>query len=170
MESSHNRIFIFLDIDGVLNTSAQWKKIYQLDNGCIARFNEYIRALSMKGSVRIILTSSWKNGFDPAGHHTPQIQALIAKLNVPILGKTENRADGDRAAEINDYIQNHKLEHEECIVIDDDPDLFRSKLTDNCKLLLTDARVGFQNPQASSGNSHGFPQHLLNRFFLRYNS
>ena len=104
MESSHNRIFIFLDIDGVLNTSAQWKRMYQLDNGCIARFNEYIRAFSTKGSVRIILTSSWKNGFDPAGHHTPQIQALIAKLNVPILGKTENRADGDRAAEINDYI------------------------------------------------------------------
>lgn len=153
MATSHNRIFIFLDIDGVLNTSAQWKRMYQLDDGCIARFNEYIRALSTKGSVRIILTSSWKNGFDPAGHHTPQIQALITKLSIPILGKTENRADGDRAAEINDYIRNHKLEHEECIVIDDDPDLFRSKLADNCKLLLTDACIGFQNPQASSGES-----------------
>lgn len=166
MESSHNRIFIFLDIDGVLNTSAQWKRMYQLDDGCIARFNEYIRTLSMKGSVRIILTSSWKNGFDPAGHHTPQIQALIAKLDIPILGKTENRADGDRAAEINDYIQNHKIEHEECIVIDDDPELFRSKLADNCKLLLTDAHAGFQNPQAPSGESQGFSRQLLNRFFL----
>ena len=165
MESSHNRIFIFLDIDGVLNTSAQWKRMYQLDDGCIARFNEYIRALSTKGSVRIILTSSWKNGFAPAGHHTPQIQALIAKLNVPILGKTENHADGDRAAEINDYIQNHKLEHEECIVIDDAPELFRSKLAENCKLLLMDAHVGFQNPQASSEeDSQRISQKIL-RFF-----
>lgn len=164
MESSHNRIFIFLDIDGVLNTASQWKQMYQLDAGCIARFNEYIGALSMKGSVRIILTSSWKNGFDPAGRHTPQLQSLIAKLNVPILGKTENRADGDRAAEINDYIQNHKLENEECIVIDDDQKLFRSKLAKNCKLLLTDAHVGFQNPQLPSGNSQGLYQQLLHFF------
>ncbi len=166
MESSHNRIFIFLDIDGVLNTASQWKRMYQLDDGCIARFSEYARTLSEKGSVRIILTSSWKNGFDPAGHHTPQIQALIAKLNIPILGKTENRADSDRAAEINDYIQNHKLEQAECIVIDDDPELFRSKLTNNCKLLLTNANVGFQNPQASLDESQGFSRQLLNRFFL----
>ncbi len=164
MESSHNRIFIFLDIDGVLNTSAQWKRMYQLDDGCIARFNEYIRALSTKGSVRIILTSSWKNSFDPAGHHTPQIQALIAKLNVPILGKTENRADGDRAAEINNYICNHKLEHEECIVIDDDPELFRSKLAENCKLLLTNANAGFQSPQAPAEDSQGFSQRISHFF------
>ena len=135
-----------------------------MDADCIAWFNEYIRALSTKGSVRIILTSSWKNGFDPAGHHTPQIQALIAKLNVPILGKTENRADGDRAAEINDYIHNHKMEHEECIVIDDDPELFRSKIADNCKLLLTNANVGFQNPQASLDESQGFSQRILHFF------
>ena len=164
MESSYKRIFIFLDIDGVLNTASQWKRMYQLNDGCISCLNEYIRALSTQGSVRIILTSSWKNGFDPAGHHTPQIQALIAKLKVPILGKTENRADGDRAEEINNYIRSHKLEHEECIVIDDDPDLFRSKLAGNCKLLLTDARIGFQNPPAPPGDNHGFPQQLLHFF------
>lgn len=164
MESSHNRIFIFLDIDGVLNTSAQWKRMYQLDDGCIARFNEYIRALSIKASVRIILTSSWKNGFDPAGHHTPQILALIVKLNAPILGKTESRADNDRAAEINDYIRNHKLEHEECIVIDDDPDLFKSKISENCALVFTDARVGFNNTQTLPANDQSISQQIL-RFF-----
>lgn len=143
MVATHKRIFIFLDIDGVLNTSAQWKRMYQLDNGCIAQFTDYMRMLATKGNVKIILTSSWKNGFDPAGHHTPQIQALIAKLNIPILGKTENRADGDRAAEINDYIRNHNLVHDECIVIDDDAKLFHSQLEENCKLVLTDARIGF---------------------------
>ncbi len=164
MESSHNRIFIFLDIDGVLNTASQWKRMYQLDDGCISRFNEYIRVLSEKGAVRIILTSSWKNGFDSAGHHTPQIQALIAKLDIPILGKTENRAGGDRAAEINNYICNHKLEHEECIVIDDDPDLFKSKLFENCKFVITDACVGFNNPQAPSEDNQGVSQRILHLF------
>ena len=165
MPTAPKRIFIFLDIDGVLNTSAQWKRMYQLDEGCIARFSEYARILSKKGSVRIILTSSWKNGFDAAGHHTPQIQALIDKLTIPVLGKTENRADSDRAAEINDYIQNHNLAHDECIVIDDDPELFRSKLADNCKLLLTDANVGFQNPQApSEEDSQSISQRILHFF------
>ena len=59
------------------------------------------------------------------------------------VGITENRADGDHAAEINDYIRNHNLVHDECIVIDDDAKLFHSKLEENCKLILTDARIGF---------------------------
>ncbi len=158
------RIFIFLDVDGVLNTSAQWKRMYQLDEGCVAQFNEYVRTLSAEGSVRIILTSSWKNGFDPAGRHTPQIQVLIDKLAVPVLGKTENRADGDRAAEINDYIRNHDLEHEPCIIIDDDPDLFHSKPAENCKLILTDARVGFRAPRASSEEEPSLPRRILRLF------
>ncbi len=55
MKSSHNKIFIFLDIDGVLNTASQWKRMYQLDDDCITRFMDYTRALSAKGSIRIIL-------------------------------------------------------------------------------------------------------------------
>ena len=138
------KIYIFLDIDGVLNTSDQWKRMYQLDKKCVSRFTEYAKAL--QGAVRIILTSSWKNGFDPTGKHTPQIQALIDSLashGIRIVGKTLNREDGDRAQEINDFIVAHKLEKARCIVVDDDPDIFHATLLKNCETVWTDARTGF---------------------------
>ena len=145
MEITFNgKIYIFLDVDGVLNTSDQWKRMYQLDKKCVSRFAEYAKTL--KGNVRVILTSSWKNGFDPAGKHTPQIQTLIDSLashGIRIVGKTLNREDGDRAQEINDFIIAHKLEQERCIVIDDDPDLFHAPLLNNCETVWTDARKGF---------------------------
>ncbi len=149
----HRRILLFLDIDGVLNTSAQWKRMYSLNDDCIARFADYVHSLPSE-EAKIILTSSWKNGFDPAGRHSPQIRELIDKLDahcLSILGKTENDASEDRAKEINDYIRKHHLEQQTCIVIDDDPNIFHSELLDNCKMLLTDARVGFQNPIKPSG-------------------
>ena len=144
----HRRIFLFLDIDGVLNTSAQWKRMYSLNDECIAHFADYVHALPSE-DAKIILTSSWKNGFDPAGRHSPQIKELIDKLaahGLSILGKTENDASEDRAKEINDYIRKYHLEQQTCLVIDDDPNIFHSKLSDNCKMLLTDARAGFRNP------------------------
>lgn len=145
-------IFIFLDVDGVLNTSDQWKRMYQLDPQCISRFADFVK--SLKGNVRIILTSSWKNGFDPAGNHTPQIQSLIDSLSsygIRILGKTLNREDGNRAQEIADYITDHKLEKDYCIVIDDDPNIFISDLPTNCKTVWVDSKKGF-----SSSEKKGF--------------
>lgn len=144
MNSGTEKVYIFLDIDGVLNTSDQWKRMYQLDKKCVSRFAEYAKALH--GDVRIILTSSWKNGFDPAGKHTPQVQTLIDTLamhGIRIIGKTLNREDGDRAQEINDFIVAHKLKKERCIVVDDDPDIFHTALLKNCGTVWTDARKGF---------------------------
>ena len=161
------RIFVFLDIDGVLNTSSQWKRMYRLDDGCVSRFVAYIK--SLKSDVRVILTSSWKNGFDPAGNHTPQIKTLVDRFaadKIPIFGKTESRADGDRAQEINDYIASHRLENDKCIVIDDDVDIFRAPLAKNCTMVLTDARIGFQIPSKPSGEGNSLSQRIV-RFLGR---
>ena len=159
----HRRIFLFLDIDGVLNTSAQWKRMYSLNDECIAHFADYVHSLPSE-EAKIILTSSWKNGFDPAGRHSPQIRELIEKLAVhglSILGKTENDASEDRAKEINDYIRKHHLEQQTCIVIDDDPNIFHSKLSDNCKMLLADARVGFRNPLHPPDKENRIAAHVV---------
>ncbi len=159
----NHKVFLFLDIDGVLNTSAQWKRMYSLNDDCIARFSDYVYSLPYR-EPRIILTSSWKNGFDPAGRHSPQIRELIEKLaarGLSLLGKTENDASEDRAKEINDYIRKHHLEQQTCIVIDDDPNIFRSQLSGNCKMLLTDARVGFQNPTKPSGEGDSIAAHVV---------
>lgn len=159
----HRRIFLFLDIDGVLNTSAQWKRMYSLNDECIAHFADYVHSLP-SDDAKIILTSSWKNGFDPAGRHSPQIKELIEKLAVhglSILGKTENDASEDRAKEINDYIRKHHLEQQTCIVIDDDPSIFRSELSNNCIMLSTDAHVGFQNPTKPSDEGDSLAAHVV---------
>lgn len=50
-------MFIFLDIDGVLNKESDWSKPFSLNSDCIRRFCEKNR------EARIILISSWKNGF-----------------------------------------------------------------------------------------------------------
>ena len=100
--------------------------------------------------MRIILTSSWKKqGFDFTGHHSPQIGELLRKFSsagLKVLGKTEERTDGDRAGEINDFIKSHRLEEESCIVIDDDASLFRTALLSNCRLIFTDASKGSAAP------------------------
>lgn len=144
MKQNPQRVFIFLDVDGVLNTVSQWKRPYSLNDACIAAFAGYVHSLP-SSNTRIILTSSWKNGFDFSGNHTPQIRELVNKLAVhglSITSKTENISD-DRAAEINDYIKQHHLEQYPCIIIDDDPNIFRTKLSDNCKTIWINAKTGF---------------------------
>ncbi len=159
-------IFIFLDIDGVLNTSDQWIRMYQLNHTCVSHFARFVK--SLKADVRVILTSSWKNGFDPAGNHTPQIKELLDLLSVrdiPVVGKTESRADGDRAKEINDFISSHHLEKEKCIVIDDDKDLFLSPLAKNCSAIWTDAKKGFVSPKVKNLNKDRFFLELFDYIF-----
>ena len=157
MNQNNQRIFIFLDVDGVLNTVSQWKRPYSLNDACIAAFDEYVHSLPTN-DFKIILTSSWKSGFDFSGNHTPQIRELVDKLaayGLSIISKTENIGD-DRAEEINDYIRKHHLEQYQCIVVDDDPGIFRSKLLDNCKMLWIDAKTGFTANKKPYG-----PQRIL---------
>ena len=52
-------MFIFLDIDGVLNKESDWSKPFSLSSDCIRRFCEKYR------EARIILISSWKNESSP---------------------------------------------------------------------------------------------------------
>ena len=58
-------MYIFLDIDGVLNCKADWNKPYTINNKCLDNFVKLCKDLSKKyGVVKIVLTSSWKEGFD----------------------------------------------------------------------------------------------------------
>lgn len=147
------RCFLFLDVDGVLNTSAQWGRRFYIDSGCFSRFAHYAVNLSA-GKTKIILSSTWKNGFDPAGNHAPHIFDLLKRLQpfgLSILGKTEtDEATWDRAKEIRDFIVSHGLQKSRCIVIDDDRALFKTRLPLNCEMIFTDARKGFALPKRRS--------------------
>ena len=92
-------MFIFLDIDGVLNKESDWSKPFSLNSDCIRRFCEKNR------EARIILISSWKNGFISSHNekNTPQIKELEAQLDrygIRIVGKVcDNR--------YRDYLKEH---------------------------------------------------------------
>lgn len=126
-------MFIFLDIDGVLNKESDWSKPFSLNSDCIRRFCEKNR------EARIILISSWKNGFISSHNekNTPQIKELEARLDrygIRIVGKVcDNR--------YRDYLKEHPS-IKEYVVVDDDIKEYSSK--DIPHLRLVDSKVGFR--------------------------
>lgn len=136
-------MFIFLDIDGVLNKQSQWNgtSAYPLDDGCITEFCSYVKACG----GRIILTSTWRMGFVSSGNpkNTPQIRTLERKLmdrGVKILGTTRDM--GSRAREINLFVK--KYPNEKYVILDDDDSEYK-KLPEALKehLYLVNAAKGF---------------------------
>ena len=147
MSDASRKTYIFLDIDGVLNKSSQWKRMYQLDKNCINAFAAFVKYHYPNHSI--ILTSSWKNGFDPAGKHAPHILELLEYLRpfgMTIVGKTPIIDDEDRSIEINTFILQHHLEEHPCVVFDDDRSLFEeTKLLACCTAYFLKASKGFDD-------------------------
>ena len=139
------RAYIFLDIDGVLNKSSQWRRMYRLDTDCIRSFAFFVKR--HWPSHAIVLTSSWKNGFDPMNRHAPHIAELLDCLKpygMSVLAKTPVLDETDRSLEINAFIRQHHLEDHPCIVFDDDESLFqKTRLMDCCTAYFLDAAKGF---------------------------
>ncbi len=144
MKKVNQPIYIFLDVDGVLNKSSQWKRMFQLDDGCISCFAKYVRCLSPTMNVNIVLTSTWKRGYSENGIHSVPIQDLVSRLlcyGIKIIGKTE---DGEsRTKEINEYIDRHGITDTCCIAVDDDATIFPSDTRKKFNLILVNAGTGF---------------------------
>ena len=136
---------VFLDIDGVLNTKASWKTPFQLNDECIKAFCEYL--LRKKGDVKIILTSSWKNGYSILQENeTVQLQELRVKLNLfglAINGRTKNLQN--RMQEIDEYIKAHDIK--KYAIFDDDPNEYNREYLK--KVSLINAETGFTVSQAN---------------------
>lgn len=131
-------MFVFLDIDGVLNKESDWSKQFSLNSGCIRCFGEEYRG------ARVILISSWKNGFISSHNekNTPQIKELETQLdryNIRIVGKVSDHQYRDYA--IRDYL-NERPSIKEYVVVDDD---IMEYLSNNVSHLRSvDSRVGFR--------------------------
>ena len=121
--------YIFLDVDGVLNTEMDWKRPFTLNSKCISCFLEYMGYLNEKHKheVGIVLTSSWKTGFNSEGNHAVYIKELInamAPEKIPILDKTEELDQLDRGRSVLNYCKTHNIK--DYIVLDDDKSLFKT--------------------------------------------
>ena len=139
-------MYIFLDVDGVLNTEADWaRKVYSLDSKCVESFCKLLNSLN---DPKVVLSSTWRNGIARDGTTTVHIDDLIKVLEpagIKSLDKTGVASDGSRTREIEHYLRRHLTD--EYIILDDDPKLFDQRektphlyLT-SCKTGLTDTDV-----------------------------
>lgn len=134
--------YIFLDIDGVLNTKASWRIPYSMNPQLIKRLGEIIKETGAK----IILTSSWKTGFEKDMENcTPQIKALRLKMQdfgYDIYDKCPELKNRTRDKEIERYLYFNPAE--KYIILDDDASLFDSKeqlYLIHCETGITDSDV-----------------------------
>ena len=123
-------VYIFLDVDGVLNNAQlferhhqYWQKgieipyIYQdIDYNCVMVFKKLCSQLS---HCHIILSSSWRN-------HTKlvnQLEMLFQHHNLPpIEGKT-HRLNTWRGVEIQKYCKQHTISVNDIVILDDENDM-----------------------------------------------
>ena len=133
-------MYIFLDVDGVLNTEEDWKRRkYSLNNACVTAF---CRLLSCLHEPKVILSSTWRNGIARDGTTAVHIDDLLKALEpagIMLLDKTGIAPDGSRTKEIDFYLRRHP--EERYIILDDDPTLFdQQKNTPH--LYLTSSKTG----------------------------
>ncbi len=133
-------MYIFLDVDGVLNTEVDWaRKVYSLDSRCVASF---CKLLNVVNNPRIVLSSTWRNGIARDGSTAVHINDLIEALapaGIISLDKTGVAQDGSRTKEIDHYLRRHPKD--DYVILDDDPDLFDQK-DKTPHLYITSAKTG----------------------------
>ena len=133
-------MYIFLDVDGVLNTEADWaRKVYSLDPKCV---DSFCRLLNSLDEPKVVLSSTWRNGIARDGTTAVHIDDLIKALKpagIKSLDKTGVASDGSRTKEIEHYLRRHM--EDSYIILDDDPKLFEQR-EDTPHLYLTSSKTG----------------------------
>ena len=133
-------MYIFLDVDGVLNTEADWaRKVYSLNPRCVAVFCKLLKSLH---DPKVVLSSTWRNGIARDGSTAVHIDDLIKALapaGIRTLDKTGIAPDGSRTKEIDHYLRRHPKD--DYIILDDDPNLFDRK-KDTPHLYCLNAKTG----------------------------
>lgn len=133
-------MYIFLDVDGVLNKEADWaRKVYSLNPKCVEQFCRLLKSLP---DPKVVLSSTWRNGIARDGTTAVHIDDLIQDLEpagITKLDKTAIAPDGSRTKEIDHYLRRHTKD--DYIILDDDPELF-DKGEKTPHLYLTSAKTG----------------------------
>ena len=136
-------MYIFLDIDGVLNTKEDWtKRLYSLNAQCVKVFCELLKNLD---NPEIVISSTWRNGLARDGSTATHMEELLQVLNsvgITSVDKTAVSPNGIRSEEIDFYLRRH--DEDEYLILDDDKDLFIQAEKTPC-LYLVDSTKGITN-------------------------
>ena len=130
-EHTNKDVLIFLDVDGVLNTTNSRFTKYEVKESNVEALSMLVDMLSKEGYiVKVVLSSTWRLGYDKDYEQcSPQVQNLITKLasvGVTIYDKTPIYKDKTRDVEIARYIKGYELKHDNFayVVLDDDTSIF----------------------------------------------
>lgn len=118
----NNKIkIIFLDIDGVLNVYCESRDKY----GCTfhANFVDNLKHIIEETGAKIVITSNWK------ADGIVSIKNMWRDRNLPgeVIDITRGRHDRKRGKEIQDYLNDHKDEIIDYVIIDDDDIKIKNK-------------------------------------------
>lgn len=112
---------IFLDIDGVLNTSFTKERQGVIDEFRVA----YLAEVVHKTRAKIVLTSTWRYNFDrgifslkPISKSTKELVKTLKKHKVKISDLLPDTPNDQRAEDIFNYIQKHHVT--QFIILDDE--------------------------------------------------
>lgn len=134
-------MYIFLDVDGVLNKRSDWTRPFSLNAECVRNFNELVSRIP---NVKIVLSSTWRNGIARDGSRVAHVEDLMNALcsaGINTIDRTANAPDGSRSKEIDYYLRRH--ERDSYIILDDDPKLFdNGTKTEN--LYVINSEYGFR--------------------------
>lgn len=134
-------IYVFFDVDGVLNKESDWKNKFYIDASCLKVFGELCGKLEkIYGEVRTVLISTWRAGISKSGTDAEQINGLrtsLAQVKIKIYATTPV-TDKGRQAEVEYYIRRNQVS--KYIIIDDDLSLFDNPK--KLKLFVPNYRTG----------------------------
>lgn len=111
-------LYIFLDVDGVLNDVASFTMsdtILALSNVCLFNYQYLVDKLRQKYKVKVILSSTWrfnKKGFNKLKEYEDKYDALKLYDSTPI-------SHDHREEEIKMYCEKNKIEYKDILIIDD---------------------------------------------------
>lgn len=127
-------LLIFLDVDGVLNTTNSRITKYEIREENVKALGMLKDKLQRRGfAVKVVLSSTWRLGFDSDIEKcSKQIQRLVSmlgKVNIAIHDRTPVYKDQTRDVEIRRYIRGYQLKNEdfEYIILDDDASIFNEE-------------------------------------------
>ena len=120
MEKSKPTLYIFLDVDGVLNNVATFSLsddgVLALSEECLFNYQYLVNKLRQKYEVKVILSSTWrynKKGFNKLKEYEDRYDALKLYDSTPI-------SYDHRKEEIKAYCNKNKIEYKDILIIDDD--------------------------------------------------
>lgn len=124
--------YIFLDVDGVLNSSAYFDELRDKDKTgtCTELCEEHVKRLEKiykECDAKIVLSSTWRYLFDAkeelASCMYRYLVETLKEHGMYIYAHTPD-LNGDRPREINYWVQKNCNEEDRFVILDDDFDLF----------------------------------------------